>query len=243
MAGRGDGSELSGVYWGQQADEWARHAGSSVSDPFFWHVNRQVVEGLLPRSHGVVLDVGAGEGRLSRVAYEAGHTVVALDGSMEMCRLCRANGTMDVLNASVESIPVRSGCVDCVLCIMVLMSIANLDIAISEVSRVLRPGGVAIFVVLHPLVTSGGEVMAGGITIKDYARTRQLPEGTKVRPLGEIRYRHYHRPVSEYLNPMAAKSLQIEKLYEPLPDDVSISARFERWAAMPQSMIWSARKI
>jgi ubiquinone/menaquinone biosynthesis C-methylase UbiE len=56
----------------------------------------------------------------------------------------------------LSSIPAPSGAFDLVVCGLALAHVADLHGAVAEMARVLRPGGVAIASVLHPLLAHLG---------------------------------------------------------------------------------------
>ena len=88
-----------------------------------------------------VLDVGCGLGDLTeRFARELGADVKAIDTSQRMVELARARG-IDAQVADAERLPFDDGEFDCVFAGWVLYHVPNLDQAIAECARVLRPGG------------------------------------------------------------------------------------------------------
>jgi SAM-dependent methyltransferase len=88
-----------------------------------------------------VLDVGCGPGDLTeRFVKEVGADVKAIDVSPRMVELSRARG-IDAQVADVEQLPFADGEFDCVFAGWVLYHVPNLDQAIAECARVLRPGG------------------------------------------------------------------------------------------------------
>ena len=88
-----------------------------------------------------VLEVGPGPGELAeRMAQELGANVVAIDVSPRMVELTRARG-IDAQVADVQQLPFEDGMFDLVVAAWVLFHPADLDRALSEIERVLEPGG------------------------------------------------------------------------------------------------------
>ncbi len=93
----------------------------------------------------VVLELGAGTGKLTQVLHGAGHDVLATDPLPEMlARLARHVPVKHVV-ASAEHIPLRSRSVDLVVCGQSFHWFDH-DIALPEIARVLRPGGIIALV-------------------------------------------------------------------------------------------------
>jgi SAM-dependent methyltransferase len=88
-----------------------------------------------------VLEVGPGPGELAeRMAKELGADVVAIDVSERMVELCRARG-VDARLGDVQSLPFEDASFDLVVAAWVLFHPQDLDRALSEIARVLVPGG------------------------------------------------------------------------------------------------------
>jgi SAM-dependent methyltransferase len=88
-----------------------------------------------------VLEVGPGPGEASeRIARQLGAEVVAVDVSARMVELARERG-VDARVGDVQSLPFDDGSFDCALAAWVLFHVPDLDRALSELARVLRPGG------------------------------------------------------------------------------------------------------
>ncbi len=107
----------------------------------------------------VVVDLGCGRGEAAAWAARSGATVVALDYSLDALALTRrtaavvdgASPTPPALAAAdATALPLPSGCADRVLWLDVVEHLWpwQVDAALREVRRILRPGG---FVVIHTL--------------------------------------------------------------------------------------------
>jgi SAM-dependent methyltransferase len=88
-----------------------------------------------------ILDLGAGTGKLSKVAASLGHDVVAVDPSEEMLALCRHVPGVDTMVGAAESIPLAHASVDAVLVGQAFHWFEHAR-ALPEIARVLRPHGV-----------------------------------------------------------------------------------------------------
>lgn len=88
-----------------------------------------------------VLDAGCGNGWFSRKALERGAVVVSLDISYEMLRHGKSAYQGRFVNASALELPFADGQFDIVLSSEMIEHTPDPILAISELSRVLKPGG------------------------------------------------------------------------------------------------------
>ncbi len=105
---------------------------------------------LLPQLKGLtVLDAGCGTGRYLRVCADRGAAVVGVDASPHM--LARAQDvSTHVVRGDVRALPFDNMSVDAVVCGLALGDVAELELAVGELARVLRPGGTLVYSVVHP---------------------------------------------------------------------------------------------
>jgi SAM-dependent methyltransferase len=88
-----------------------------------------------------VLEVGCGWGELAQwLARETGAEVVAVDLSPRMVELARERG-VDARVADVQALPFEDGSFDVAVAAWMLYHVRDLDAAVAELARVLRPGG------------------------------------------------------------------------------------------------------
>jgi len=98
-----------------------------------------------------VLDAGCGPGfyclELSETVGSPG-SVVGVDSSPAMLQLakvrCAGRDNVVLLEGGVTALPVESGSFDGAVCVQVLEYVAEVDAALAELHRALRPGGRAV---------------------------------------------------------------------------------------------------
>lgn len=95
-----------------------------------------------------VLEVGCGMGNFAeRLARETSAEVVATDLSPRMVELARDRG-LDARVADVQQLPFDDGEFDCAVANAMLYHVEYLDRALSELARVLEPGGKLVAVTI-----------------------------------------------------------------------------------------------
>jgi SAM-dependent methyltransferase len=98
----------------------------------------EIVQELEPKT---VLEVGCGMGEFAqRVSDGLGADVTAIDLSPRMVELSRQRG-VDAEVADVQQLPFADDEFDCVVANWVLYHVPDLELALREIVRVLRPGG------------------------------------------------------------------------------------------------------
>jgi SAM-dependent methyltransferase len=109
---------------------------------------RLVREALRPAPGERIVDIGCGPGfYVSELAHEVGEAgaVVGVDSSGTMLGAararCRELGNVELLEADASSLPLAGGSFDAALSVQVLEYVADIQAALAEVRRVLRPGG------------------------------------------------------------------------------------------------------
>jgi SAM-dependent methyltransferase len=104
-------------------------------------VRRVLVETVLPLLGSRALEVGCGTGWLGQVLLERSSCVYsALDTSERMVELTRARG-VDAAVGDVQALNFPDGEFDCVIAAWMLYHVPDLDLGLSEIVRVLKPGG------------------------------------------------------------------------------------------------------
>lgn len=112
---------------------WDQSTGPDVHD--------LILEALAEISPERVLEVGPGKGELAeRIVRELPAHVVAVDQSERMVELTRARG-VDALVGDIQELPFADSEYDCAVAAWMLYHVPDLDRGLTELARVLRPGG------------------------------------------------------------------------------------------------------
>lgn len=106
----------------------------------------------VPAAHGRVLEIGVGSGLNLPFYTEAATEVIGLDASprlLEMARQARTGArapSIELIEGSAESIGLEDASVDTVVTTWTLCSIHDVEAALREMRRVLKPSGQLLFV-------------------------------------------------------------------------------------------------
>lgn len=182
-----------------------------------------------------VLDVGCGDGQVSRLAAKLGAQVVGIDPTWNCVSVASQRGGGVFARAGAAQLPFADATFDAVVACLVFEHIRDVDSAIAEVARVLEPGGRFCFFLNHPLLqtpNSGwiddqfldppeqywriGPYLVEDETIEEVEKDVFIP--------------FIHRPLSRYINTLADHGLMLERMEEPAPPP-GFLAKAEEYAA------------
>ena len=141
--------------WEPEGENWIRWARTPGFDAY-WYFRDTVFDAILPSPHGLTLEVGCGEGRVTRDLVARGHDVVALDPAPTLVRAAAEEDPVQVRDRDGLRLPFPEDRVGVVVTYNVLQNVADLPGAVQEMSRVLRPGGALCVCVVHPVTDLGG---------------------------------------------------------------------------------------
>jgi len=214
--------------------EWARKPGHDS----YWTFHRDVFLELVPPPSGRTLDLGCGEGRLSRDLVAHGHDVVGVDASPTLLAAAReAAPEIEVHQADAAALPLADSSFGLVVAFMSLQDVDNLEDAIRESARVLSPGGHLCLAIVHPINSAGTWERTDGDSPLVIAGSYLDPffyADTVARGGLEMTFTSVHRPLEAYTEALAGSGFVIERLREPrLPDHVIGSEHTPRWRRLP----------
>ena len=235
---------------------WEAHADWWI-DGFTEGADPEYVEQILPLAAAElagfarVLDLGCGDGQISRLLAAAGAaTVVGVDPTWNQIRVAHERGGGAVFARSeAAALPFADASFDAVVACLVFEHIDDVDGAISEVARLLRPGGQFSFFLNHPLLQTPGSGWIDDHTVdppEQYWRIGPyLVEQDSVEQVEQgVFIRFVHRPLSRYLNALAEHGLMLERMVEPAPPDGFLDRAFEyaEAAAIPRLLYLRLRR-
>lgn len=121
----------------------------------------QYFEQVAPGWQGLdMLDLGCGGGYMSEALAERGAHVVGVDPSAASLEAARRHAAQAGLRIDYrlgigEAVPAANGSMDRVVCVDVLEHVQDLSKVLSEIRRVLRPGGIFLFDTINRSWLSG----------------------------------------------------------------------------------------
>jgi SAM-dependent methyltransferase len=225
--------------WEFEAGNWAQFTRTPGHDHSHADINLPALLELLPAPGRRTLDLGCGEGRLGPVLHSLGHQVVGIDSSPTMVRLAATRDVPELaMVADAAALPFRDGAFDLVVAYMSLHDIDRMPQAVTQIARVLRPGGHMCMAVVHPLSSagsfSGKEATSPFVISGSYLDPAPV---TWVSDRGGIRMTFYseHRPVEAYSRALEAAGMLIEAIREVRINDglAADDPSDRRWMRIP----------
>lgn len=229
-----------GEYWNGNARAWSELARQGY-DVYRNHFNAPAFLKMLPDVTGLKgLDIGCGEGYNTREFARRGGVMTAIDISEVFIDHARDAEREEPLGieyqvASAVELPFGDATFDFATATMSLMDIPELDLALNEAYRVLKPGGFFQFSITHPCFDTphrknlrNGEGKTYAIEVGRYyevtnGRVDEWIFGSAPLELRvqypKFKVPYFHRTLSEWINLIAASGFQVERMEEPRPTD------------------------
>ena len=238
-------------------DLWETHAGW-WQEGFSEGADAEYEEQILPLAaeHLIgardVLDVGCGEGQVARLAVEVGATrVVGVDPTWAQVEVARERGGgPSYARAGAAALPFSDGAFDTAVACLVFEHIVDVDDAIAEVARVLRPGGRFLFFLNHPLLQTPNSGWIDDQILdppEQYWRIGPyLVEDETVEEVEKgVFIPFIHRPLSRYVNALAASGLVITRMEEPAPPPgfLARAPEYEQAASIPRLLLLRCERV
>jgi SAM-dependent methyltransferase len=231
--------------WEREAENWIAWARTPGHDAYWRHSGPPFFE-LVPPPGRATLEMGCGEGRVSRDLAVRGHVVTGVDSSPTLLAAARdADADGRYVLADAARLPFDEGSFDLVIAFNSLMDIQDMPGAVREAARVLEPGGRLCACVTHPLADAGRwesrEPGAAFVIEGSYFGRRRF-EDTFVRNGLELTFRGWCYPLADYFHALEEAGFLVEALREPpLPQsEVERDPSEARWRRVPNFLCFRA---
>ena len=226
----------------EQAEAWialARH-----EDDAYWFFRDAFFE-LVPEPGERTIEIGCGEGRVVRDLDARGHRVVGIDSSSRLLEAARAEHPEgEYVLADATSLPFEDEAFDLAVSYNSLMDIDDMQAAVREAARVLRPGSRFCICVTHPVNDAGRferEESGASFQIDVYRGRRRFDE-TVTRDGLTVRFLSWCYPLEGYTLALEEAGFLIEAFREPALDRSAVSARGDRRLRIPNFLFIRALK-
>jgi SAM-dependent methyltransferase len=240
-------THLDREHWSKFASEWIAWASAPNSDAFWAY--RESLLGFIGRGGGKALEVGCGEGRISRVLKECGYHVTATDPVEQFIVAAEQAGSADDYKvATAANLPFEDGSFDLVVAYNVLMDIEDVPAALREIGRVLRPSGTLIISIVHPFADRGrfaGPEPDAPFILQNSYFGRECFEGVEERNGFKMHFAGWSQPLENYMAALEGAKLAVVSLREPAPDIRNPNAwsHLEHWCRVPLFLWLKARPL
>ena len=209
----------SAEHWEAEAHRWAAWARAPHHDAYWYY--RDAFFELLPAPGRATLEVGFGEGRVSRDLVARGHRVTGVDVSPTLARLVAdAEGRARYLLGDGATLPFRAGAFDLVVAYNSLMDVDDMPAVCAEIGRVLEPGHRLCVCVQHPVWDAGrfdGPASDAAFVLGPTYFGPRRSEGTFERNGLAVTFRGWCFSIDDYARALEAAGFVIEALREPRP--------------------------
>ncbi|NDL56227.1 class I SAM-dependent methyltransferase [Phytoactinopolyspora mesophila] len=218
--------------WDSNAHDWITWTRTGL-DSYASH--RESFLPLIPSPGHPTVDVGCGEGRVSRELQALGHRVLAVDRSLAMIRSAAAHSVDPVpaIVADATELPLATGAADCAVAFMSLQDIDNMPAAVKEIARILTIGGHLVMAIVHPINSAGhfpgdrDDATRPFVIDESYMQSKRYVS-TRAREGLTMTYHGEHRPLQAYTEALSDAGFVINRLRERASADTR-----DKWHRIP----------
>lgn len=226
--------------WSEAAQQWVAWARAENHDAFWAY--KPAFEDFVGAGSGKAVEIGCGEGRISRVLSTLGWTMTAVEPVAELLEAARAaDSAKSYIEASAGAVPLPEGSFDLLVLYNVLMDVDDLDGVLKEAARLMRPRARLIVGLVHPIADLD-QMHREHMDPGNYFDTHRFDVETSRHGLS-MRFRGWRRPLSAYTGRLREAGFEILDLAEPRPDpNHPWTIRHPHWSALPLFLWIDARK-
>ena len=227
-------------HWEKQAENWAAWARTPNFDAY-WQYSPAFFE-LVPTPGTRTLEVGCGEGRVTRDLVKRGHRVTAVDATAALLKLAHdADENSAYLRCDAAALPFADKSFDLAVFYNSLMDVDDMEGAVREGARVLAPGGRMSACVTHPIPDAGhfesDATDAPFVISGTYLGPRRWVDIAAERDGLEMVFAGWAYTFEGYFRVLEEAGFAIEAVREP-----QVEGRDARWRRIPLFLMWRAVK-
>lgn len=171
-----------------------------------------------------VLDLGCGYGWHDRYAVDHGaKAVYGVDMSEKMLAVAKEKTQSDkivYLHDDISEVEFETNKFDVVISSLALHYLVSFDEVVRKISQYLRPNGMFIFSVEHPIFTAQGSEewnYDNDGQIKDFPVDNYFYEGKRESDFLGEKVIKYHKTLTTYLDGLLTNGFRIDRVVEPMP--------------------------
>lgn len=232
-------------HWSDVASEWIEWARAPNHDAFWAY--RPALREFIGKGAGDALEVGCGEGRVSRLLRECGYRVTATDTVEAFVAAAREADSADRYEvAPATALPFEPASFDFVMAYNMLMDVDDVPVAVKEMRRVLRPSGTLFVSIVHPFADRGHfdrERPDTPFVVDGTYFGREHFEGAEERDGLRMRFAGWSQPLQNYIAALEGAGLAVTSLVEPTPDTGPQWAALRNWDRIPLFLWLKARPL
>lgn len=232
--------------WSENATFWINIIRSGADRYRTELTDAAVLQALQPLTGMDLLDVGCGEGYLAREAERRGARSTGIDICPELVAAAAEEGTRLGLlgryeEADLRDLPFADAAFDVVVANHSLNEVEDHQSALREWARVLRPGGLAVILMLHPCFFTWDPSEPGQPTYGPRAGAKPYKVGGVSSPA--VATAHV-ATLTSYVQAIGDAGFVIEDLSEPMPTPAQVAG--DNWwaqrAEVPKFLLVTARR-
>jgi SAM-dependent methyltransferase len=202
--------------WEDRATQWLAWARTPDHDAYWRY--RDAFFSLVPSPADRTLEVGCGEGRVTRDLAARGHSVTALDASPTLVAAAvERDRAGTYLVADACDLPFGDASFPLVVAYNVFMDVQDMPRAVGEAARVLTPEGRLCACVTHPVTDAGAWRVARDADVQDYLAGGPFAADDERDGL-RIRWEGHRYSLEQYSRALEQAGLLLEAIREPRPD-------------------------
>lgn len=234
-----DENEINQVYSSLAQNYYAKRKEGTIDNTFIANPALRALIGNVKNKK--ILDAGCGFGEDMAYFLQKGADVVGVELNIELIKLAKQNPLLKnsvIKQGSIYKLGFKEE-FDICIANLVLDQVKNLDIAFKEAYKLLKPNGVFVFSIAHPLNSATQNYTK---QLEDYFTIKKgffMPGSIGK----EIPY--YFRNINHYSDAIYKTGFVIERILEPRPIQAAqkkFKERYNLYSKVPDILIMKLRK-